>query len=147
MALPSALALSGTVLRHPLYTHHLVVKKFTSLARYRWAEQNADKDNNVPPPLGYKLVLTYKCNLRCVMCYEWGDVGWCHEAPNKTVARELDFAVIERIFQETGHLRPYFVLHGGEPLLYSRFGDIAELLRKNKCFSITCTNGTALAAR
>jgi len=144
MPLPSPIALAGTVLKHPLYMQNLLVKKFTSLARYRWAERNTGKDDKVPPPLGYKLVLTYKCNLRCVMCYEWGEVGWCHEAPKKVVARELDFAVVEKLFRQVGHRRPYFILHGGEPLLYSHFGEIARLLRKHQCFAITCTNGTAI---
>jgi radical SAM protein with 4Fe4S-binding SPASM domain len=144
MPLPSALSLSGLILKHPLYMQHLVVKKFTSLSRYRWAENNEGNDNKVPAPLGYKLVLTYKCNLRCVMCYEWGEVGWCHEQPKKKVARELDFGVVEKLFRETGNLQPYFILHGGEPLLYSRFSEIAELLKEHRCFSITCTNGTAL---
>ena len=56
-------------------------------ARYRWAERNAARDDRVPAPLGYKIVLTYKCNLRCIMCYEWGEVGWCHEAPKRAAAR------------------------------------------------------------
>ena len=144
MPLPSPLGLAGTVLKHPLYMQHLLVKKFTSLARYRWAERNPARDNHVPPPLGYKMVLTYKCNLRCVMCYEWGEVGWCHEEPKKAVARELDFALVEKLFAEVGCLRPYFILHGGEPLLYSHFEAIAALLKKHRCFSISCTNGMAL---
>jgi radical SAM protein with 4Fe4S-binding SPASM domain len=122
----------------------LVVKKLTSLSRYRWAERNADRDGRVPPPLGYKLVLTYKCNLRCIMCYEWGEVGWCHDQPKKAVARELDFALVEKLFRETGRLRPYFILHGGEPLLYPQFAELASLLEHHRCSSITCTNGLAL---
>jgi radical SAM protein with 4Fe4S-binding SPASM domain len=123
---------------------HLIVKKFTSLARYRWAERSADKDDRVPPPLGYKLVLTYKCNLRCIMCYEWGEVGWCHDEPRQAVARELDFGLFERLLGEVARHRPYFILHGGEPLLHSRYADIHALLRRHRCFSISCTNGTVL---
>jgi radical SAM protein with 4Fe4S-binding SPASM domain len=144
MSLPSPLATAGTVLKHPLYMQHLIVKKMSSLSRYRWAERNTGKDDQVPPPLGYKLVLTYKCNLRCIMCYEWGEVGWCHDEPKKVVARELDFAVVEKLFRETGHRRPYFILHGGEPLLYSHFTELASLLKHHRCFSISCTNGMAL---
>src|SRR5438132_13352855 len=121
MPLPSAIGLAGTVLKHPLYMQHLLAKKLTSLARYRWSERHDHRDDDVLPPLGYKLVLTYKCNLRCIMCYEWGEVGWCHEEPKKATARELDFGLVEKIFAEVGHLSPYFILHGGEPLLYSHF--------------------------
>ena len=144
MALPSVRGVLGTVYRHPLYLRHLIAGRLVSHARYRWAERNPDKDDRVPAPLGYKLVLTYKCNLRCIMCYEWGDVGWCHEQPKSAIARELDWKVIERLFVEVGHLRPYFILIGGEPLLYSRFRELAALLRESKCFAIVCTNGLLL---
>jgi radical SAM protein with 4Fe4S-binding SPASM domain len=144
MPLPSVGGFLRTVYRHPLYMQHLIVSKFTSLARYRWAERNPDKDDRVPPPLGYKVVLTYKCNLRCIMCYEWGEVGWCHEQPKPAMAKELDWAVVEKLFAEARRSRPYFIFIGGEPLLYSRFGDLARLVRQRKCFAITCTNGLLL---
>jgi radical SAM protein with 4Fe4S-binding SPASM domain len=140
----SAGSLLATAYRHPLYMQHLVVSKFTSLARYRWAERNDDRDDLVPPPLGYKLVLTYKCNLRCIMCYEWGAVGWCHELPKPAIAKELDWSIVQKLVAETGDRRPYFILIGGEPLLYSHFADLADLLRRTKCFAITCTNGLML---
>src|SRR6188768_1556695 len=116
MALPSARGLLGTVYRHPLYMQHLIASKLLTRARYRWAERNGAQDDRVPAPLGYKLVLTYKCNLRCIMCYEWGEVGWCHELPKAATATELDWRVIERLFDEVGETRPYFILIGGEPL-------------------------------
>ncbi len=144
MALPSARGVLGTVYKHPLYMQHLIVSKLAARARYRWAERNPDKDDRVPAPLGYKLVLTYKCNLRCIMCYEWGEVGWCHEHPKPAMAKELDWGVIERLFAEVRHSQPYFILIGGEPLLYSRFGELAALLRTTKCFAIVCTNGLLL---
>jgi radical SAM protein with 4Fe4S-binding SPASM domain len=144
MTLPSTLGLAKTVYQHPLYMQHLIVKKFTSQARYRWADRNASKDDRVPPPLGYKMVLTYKCNLRCIMCYEWGEVGWCHEQPKPIMAKEMDWGLIQKLFAEVAHRHPYFILHGGEPLLYSHFQDLADLLKKNQCFSISCTNGMLL---
>jgi radical SAM protein with 4Fe4S-binding SPASM domain len=78
------------------------------------------------------------------MCYEWGEVGWCHEEPKKVVARELDWGLVRKLFAEVARRRPYFIMHGGEPLLYSRYGDLAGLLKENGCFSITCTNGLLL---
>jgi len=75
------------------------------------------------------------------MCYEWGDVGWCHDQPKAAMARELDWSVIENLVAQVGGMHPYFILIGGEPLLYSRFGDLVRLLRRHRCFAITCTNG------
>jgi MoaA/NifB/PqqE/SkfB family radical SAM enzyme len=144
MALPTLTGLISTAYQHPLYLQHLLVRKFASLARYRWAEKNPGRDHCVPPPQGNKLVLTYKCNLRCIMCYEWGDVGWCHDRPAQAVGEELDLGIVRKIFRQVGHQRPYFILHGGEPLLYSHFRVVASLLKEHRCFSITCTNGIAL---
>jgi radical SAM protein with 4Fe4S-binding SPASM domain len=144
MPLPSAAGLLGTAYRHPLFLQHLVVKKLTTLARYRRVERDASLDERPPMPLGYKLLLTYKCNLRCVMCYEWGEVGWCHDEPRGAVAQELDWELIQKLLAETARRRPYFILFGGEPLLYSKFGDLADLLKEHRCFSITCTNGLLL---
>ena len=144
MPLPSSIGLIKACYKHPLYMEHLIVSKVRSIARYRWAERHPEKDGCVPPPLGYKLVLTYKCNLRCIMCYEWGEVGWCHDQPRETMAKELDWAIISKLFAEVGHTRPYFILIGGEPLLYSRFNELARLVRDHRCFAIVCTNGLLL---
>jgi radical SAM protein with 4Fe4S-binding SPASM domain len=144
MPLPSAPGLLSAAYRHPLYMQNLIVRKFKAHARHRWAETDYGADEAVPAPLGYKLVLTYKCNLRCVMCYEWGDVGWCHDEPKLATARELDFAIVEKLFSDAAHTHPYFILHGGEPTLYSRFADLAGLLQAHRCFAITCTNGISL---
>src|SRR5262249_47552512 len=122
---------------HPAYLRHLIAKKFAALARYRWAERSVGRDDRVPAPLGYKLVLTYRCNLRCVMCYEWGEVGWCHDEPGAAMARELDWGVVEKLLAEVGSRSPYFMLHGGEPLLYSRYQDLADLLKRHRCVSTT----------
>src|SRR5262245_64215501 len=112
MPVPTKRGLLRTVYRHPLYMEHLIVNKFRSLWRYRWAERHADKDDQVALPLGYKMVLTYKCNLRCIMCYEWGEVGWCHEEPKQAIAKELDWEVIQRLFSEVGRRHPYFIQIG-----------------------------------
>src|SRR5262249_4406700 len=100
MPVPSTLGLISTVYRHPLYMQHLIVNKFISQPRSRGAERPPEGDDRVPPPLGYKLVLTYKCNLRCIMCYEWGEVGWCHDQPKPAMAKELDWRVVEKLFTE-----------------------------------------------
>src|SRR5262249_51891299 len=95
MAKPTKLGFLRTVSRHPLYMEHLILNKFKSLPRYKWAERHPERDDDVGPPLGYKLVLTYKCNLRCIMCYEWGEVGWCHDEPKQAIAQELDWAIVQ----------------------------------------------------
>jgi radical SAM protein with 4Fe4S-binding SPASM domain len=74
----------------------------------------------------------------------WGKrgVGDLDGAPGPS--KELDWGVIERLFGEAGKGRPSFILSGGEPLLHSRFGDLAALLRRHRCFAYVCTNGTLI---
>jgi radical SAM protein with 4Fe4S-binding SPASM domain len=143
MATPSLRAVAELAFRHPRYLEHLLLKKLHFAARYRWVDENPGCDNQAPQPLVYKLVLTYRCNLRCSMCYEWGDAGWCKQ--DAAGAREeLGWSAIDRIFNEHAGSRPSFILIGGEPLLYSHWKLLAQRLRDERCFAITCTNGTVI---
>jgi len=141
VSLPTALGLAQLVLRHPAYLGHLVRRKMSFWNRYRWVMNHPDSDGAVPLPLVYKLVLTYQCNLRCPNCYQWGENGWCKKELPGDMRKELDFRIVEKIFRETGKIRPSFILIGGEPLLYHRFSDLASRLEKEKCFATVCTNG------
>jgi radical SAM protein with 4Fe4S-binding SPASM domain len=140
MALPTARGALHALTHHHLYVEHLIAKKLRFFARNRWMARHATDGGDVPAPLVYKLVLTYRCNLRCPMCYEWGATGWCHD-DRALAAEELAWPVVEKIFAQSSAARPSFILIGGEPLLYSRFADLARLLREHRSFAITCTNG------
>jgi len=144
MILPSARGMARLAWNHPRYVEELLIKKLNLLSRYRWIKEHADQDDRVPPPLIYKLVLTYKCNLRCSFCYEWGEAGWCiGEAPNK-IAKEVPWEVIEKVLADAASRHSSFILSGGEPLLYSRFRDLSIALQKAGRVAITCTNGMLL---
>ena len=128
----------------PVYAGGLVRKKIRLARRFRWIRRNEDRDGRVPPPLVYKLVLTYTCNLRCQGCFQWGAVGWCRSETTEAMARELDWEIVQRLLAEVGPSRPDFILTGGEPLVYSRFEDLAALLKHHRCQTTICTNGTLL---
>ncbi len=144
MPIPSLAGLTRLAWNHPRYVEQLLVNKLKSHARYRWLEANPSNDDRVPPPLIYKLVLTYKCDLRCTMCYEWGDAGWCKQEHPEAVGEELSWGIVEDLFSRYGRRHPSFILIGGEPLLYSNFERLARALKENRCSAITCTNGTLL---
>jgi radical SAM protein with 4Fe4S-binding SPASM domain len=92
----------------------------------------------------YKFVLTYKCNLRCSFCYEWGEAGWCIGEDRDQIAKEVPWEVIEKVMAEAASRHSSSILSGGEPLLYSRFRDFSIALQKAGCVAITCTNGLLL---
>lgn len=145
MPLPSLGGIARLAWHHPQYIEHLLIKKLRLFSRYKWVTEHEGEDGRVPPPLAYKLVLTYKCNLRCTMCYQWGDEGWCKQEPAQEMREELSIEVLQKLFsQASRRQRPSFILIGGEPMLYSHFRELALSLKKHKCFAITCTNGTLL---
>jgi len=87
------------------------------------------------------LQLVEECNLRCAMCYEWGDTGAYHDNPERAV---LDLEVVRRIVEECAPAQPYFELFGGEPLLYPGLGDVIRWIRDAGCELAFPTNGTLL---
>jgi radical SAM protein with 4Fe4S-binding SPASM domain len=144
MILPSAHGIARLAWNHPRYVEQLLIKKLNLLSRYRWIKDHPNEDDRVPPPLIYKFVLTYKCNLRCSFCYEWGDAGWCVGENRDQIAKEVPWEVIEKVMAEAASRHSSFILSGGEPLLYSRFRDFSIALQNAGGVAVTCTNGLLL---
>jgi len=144
MYIPSKIDLLKLFLKYPEYHTSMLIRKFRFFRRYRWVDKDHDNDDNVPPPLAFKLYLTLNCNLRCGMCMLWGDKGVNKDQCREDVKEELSWDVVKRLFEEMGDNRPSFILSGGEPLLYSHFNELAGLLKKHKCFAYLCTNGIFL---
>ncbi|MBF0122126.1 MAG: radical SAM protein [Candidatus Omnitrophica bacterium] len=117
------------------------MKKVSFARRYQWVERNPDQDGCVPLPLVYKLMLTFKCNLKCKVCMLWGEKGWCKDIPAATASEDLDWDIVKNLIEEHTKQRPSFILTGGEPLLYQRFPDLAALLKRKRLFATICTNG------
>lgn len=85
--------------------------------------------------------LLEQCNLRCRMCYEWGETGSYHR--EKTPAA-LDLPLVLRTVEECLPVKPAFEFFGGEPLLYPGIWDVIRLIRKGGCDLAFPTNGTTL---
>lgn len=146
MYIPSKLDILKLIYRYPQYYSHLILRKIAFYNRYRWALANSVLDSKVPLPLAFKLYLTLKCNIRCNMCMLWGEKGVLKNETNEAVFEELDWEIVTRIFQQIKDYHPAlsFILSGGEPMLYSRFGDLAGLFKKHKRFAYVVTNGMLL---
>ena len=59
--------------------------------------------------------LLERCNLRCSMCYEWGDAGAYHALKNPA---ELALNVALKRVADCAPVKPKYEFFGGEPLLY-----------------------------
>lgn len=86
--------------------------------------------------------VTEKCNLRCKMCYEWGDTGSYFA---KKDLLELDIDVMENIITDLAQSQsPFYELFGGEPLMYSNLERLLCALKNHNCKVDIPTNGTLL---
>ncbi len=132
--------LKGLV-KYPEYLSHQISYKIRSQFRYAWLINDPKNDDRLPPPLVCKLYLNQACDLRCPMCFLWGETGVYTSADKRPVPQELDWSIVQKIFLEIGRYQPTFILSGGEPLLYSHFRDLAALLKKYRTCAYINTNG------
>ncbi len=96
-------------------------------------------------PRNITLHLTENCNLRCKMCYFWGDSG-CYSIKNsKSQPKTLDFNLVKTLIRDLTPTKPWYSLFGGEPLLYPHFKDLVKEIKKGGSFVDTPTNGTLIS--
>lgn len=84
------------------------------------------------------LQLTNTCNLRCKMCYEWGDNGAYKNNKNNVF---LEKSLIEKVVRECECVHPHYELFGGEPLLHPQFMDIISCIKNTGSYLEFPTNG------
>jgi radical SAM protein with 4Fe4S-binding SPASM domain len=101
-----------------------------------------EKISNLPRAV--TLQLTEACNLRCKMCYYWGETGCYSNAEAAKKPETLDFELLKKVIDYLAPAKPFYSLFGGEPLLYP---ELEELIMKVKSLGSvidTPTNGTML---
>lgn len=87
------------------------------------------------------LQLLESCNLRCRMCYEWGENGPYRE---KKILKKLELDVVKQIIEDCKPAQPYYELYGGEPLLYPHFEEVLKAIHDAGSRVQMPTNGTML---
>lgn len=96
------------------------------------------------PPETISLFLTYRCNLRCKMCGQWGEDGWARKLPAEAVISELPLETLERFLDEIEPWKPAITLFGGEPLLYGKWEELIRCIKAHGLRVNIITNGTLL---
>lgn len=90
------------------------------------------------PPMFITISPTGACNLKCIGCYA---------ASNENLGK-LPFSTLDKIIEDAKNLwtANFFVLSGGEPLIYKSEGKtIIDLAAKHPdCFFLMYTNGTLI---
>ncbi|MFV9644348.1 MAG: radical SAM protein [Desulfobacterales bacterium] len=94
---------------------------------------------NAPKWIVFQLL--QQCNLRCRMCYEWGESGSYHDNENLSM---LDYTVVKQVVSDCLPGKPYFGLFGGEPFLHPQIFDIIRVIKEGGCGLDIPTNGTLI---
>ncbi|MBL7074877.1 radical SAM protein [candidate division KSB1 bacterium] len=107
------------------------------LSYYLW-------DGKSAYPETISLFLTYRCNLRCTMCGQWGEVGSAKFYTPEMLRQELTPDVFLRLIDEVSSFKPNITLFGGEPLLYKGWDRIVQRAKEKGMRCNIITNGTLL---
>jgi len=96
-------------------------------------------------PLHGSIVVTYKCNLRCQMCYLWKGPGEYDKHPEK---KELSTEELKKVvddFAEIGTAGIGFT--GGEPMLRPDMLEIISYTKKKGIITHLSSNGSIMAVK
>lgn len=142
----SLLKLAGRHIKHPVLSKSLVdlqlEKNFFNLMNPNYKEGRANKIRQI------SIRITDLCNLRCVMCGQWGEQGFLKgcdlkELKKTEVAPERYIQLLDDVYEQ-GH-RPMIYLWGGEPLMYDGTEEIIRHAARLGLPTSIATNGTQLS--
>lgn len=99
------------------------------------------------PPLSVTLLISYRCNLRCKMCFYYNEVEkdkTCKLIEDRT-KDELTLSQIKDLIDQCAKMKvKVFTIHGGEPLLYPHIFDISKYARDKGLLVNFVTNGALI---
>ncbi len=79
------------------------------------------------PPVTVAIRRSFRCNLNCVMCGQWGEHGIFKDTdPDEVCKQDLTTREIKKFIDDVSEFKPYIYFTGGEPLIND---DIFELIR------------------
>ena len=87
---------------------------------------------------------TPACNLRCVMCGQYGDKGIMNDCAAEENKKILPLETWKKFIDEIAPQRPVTYIWGGEPFLYPDLFPLARYMVKKGLFVSVNTNGTLM---
>jgi sulfatase maturation enzyme AslB (radical SAM superfamily) len=93
----------------------------------------------IPKEIGFQL--TNRCNLRCKHCFQWNEDGLFHKMDKHLLKNEMDIKIIKKVFSQTKSSKSNIYLWGGEPLCYSKWDELCDILANDSRWTVLCTNG------
>jgi len=89
-------------------------------------------------------MMTYRCNLRCTMCWQWGEQGLFHEMPKQHEIEQLDLGALRSVIDDVAEDGTGVFLWGGEPFLHRDLLPFVEHIKSRNLYCSINTNGTYL---
>ena len=127
--------------QQPGYAMHAARMRILSTLSHRFLNGRSALPETI------SLLLTYRCNLHCQMCGQWGEHGSLKSLPSAVTKRYLELSLIERLIEEVRSFHPTITLFGGEPLLHPQWEEIVKLIKGAGLRCNMISNGILLKRR
>ena len=88
--------------------------------------------------------LTPACNLRCVMCGQYGDKGNMNDCAAEETKKNLPLETWKNFIDQIAPSKPVTYLWGGEPFLYPDLMPLAKYIVQKGLYMSVNTNGTMM---
>lgn len=95
-------------------------------------------------PETISLFLTYRCNLRCTMCGQWGIEGSSRKLTPEALKSELTLNELKSVIDDVKLHNPNITLFGGEPLLYREWVNLVRYIKEARLRCNIITNAMML---
>ena len=133
--------------KQPGTTKGLSKEEFNRIRESLKYRKKAEEQKGGYVPLDLGLFLTPRCNLRCRHCFEWSEDGFLRTGEVSRMTCELPLEQIRDCLNYTEETKTRLYVWGGEPLLYTRFHELCELLQNAGRWTTICTNGLLIEQR
>jgi radical SAM protein with 4Fe4S-binding SPASM domain len=127
--------------QQPSYALHAARMRTLSALSYRFGHGRSALPETI------SLLLTYRCNLQCQMCGQWGEHGSLKNLPSAITKRYLELPLIEKLIKEVRSFHPTITLFGGEPLLHPQWAEVVKLIKGAGLRCNMISNGILLKRR
>ena len=96
------------------------------------------------PPETISIFITYRCNLRCSMCSQWGETGSSKHYTREMLYEQQSLDTLKRLIDDVRQWKPTITLFGGEPLMYKGMFQLVEHIKSSGLRCNMITNGVML---
>lgn len=126
------------IFKQPGYAADVFVKRAKAYFSYYFGKGKSSF------PEAITLFLTYRCNLRCKMCGQWGESGVTKKHPGEYIKKELSLEELKGLIDDIAGFKPNITLFGGEPLLYPAWFEAVRHIKEKGMHCLMITNGSLL---